>query len=321
MEQKEEDGSFEDLETVIPAEGTTADKAKLEAPTVKQPKTTPGKRLLRLIGHINIYLLIFILLVIFISGFAYASYLKQRQADSAPTTQTQELDAESLKKLKNSDTAVGDPKQTLTVQSNAIFSGKVLVRDDLDIAGTLKVGGTLNLTGLIVSGTTSLDQIQGNKLSVAGDANIQGQLTVQEGLTISGGASFGGTLSAPILSVESLQLSGDLTLNRHIDAGGATPTSTNAGALGSGGTSSVSGTDTAGTITINTGGSPLPGCFVTLTFSSSFNAQPHIVVTPIGGSAASLNYYINRTPNGFALCTANSAPASANFAFDYIVID
>ncbi len=255
------------------------------------------------------------------SGFTYASYLKQKKQDAAPTTPTQELDAESLKQLKNSDSTVGDPKQTLTVQSNAIFNGKVLVRDSIDIAGTLKVGGTLNLTGLIVSGTTSLDQIQGNKLSVAGDANIQGQLTVQKGLTISGGASFGGNLSAPTLSVESLQLSGDLTINRHIDAGGPTPTSVSGGALGSGGTASVGGTDTAGTISVNTGGSPVPGCFITLTFSKSFNAQPHIVVTPIGGSAASLNYYVNRVANGFSLCTATAAPAGANFAFDYIVVD
>jgi cytoskeletal protein CcmA (bactofilin family) len=320
MEQKDEGVSLDDEATKASEESKDIAVAE-NTPEPKKVKPPLGKKLRNLIGHFNIYLLIFILIVIFVSGFTFASYLKQKKQDAAPTTQTQELDAESLKQLKSSDTTVGDPKQTLTVQSNAIFNGKVLVRDDLDIAGTLKVGGTLNLTGLIVSGTTSLDQVQGNKLSIAGDGNIQGQLTVQNGLTISGGVSFGGNLSAPTLSVESLQLSGDLTINRHIDAGGATPTSTNGGALGSGGTTSVSGTDTAGTIAINTGGSPIPGCFLTLTFSKSFNAQPHIAVTPIGGSAASLNYYVNRTSNGFSLCTANSAPASANFAFDYIVID
>lgn len=319
MEQKAEGESLDNAETKTAAEALV-DAADIPPPP-KAAKPTINKRLRELIAHFNIYLLIFILLVVLVSGFTYASYLKQKEQDAAPTTPTQELDAESLKRLKNSDSTVGDPKQTLTVQSNAIFNGKVLVRDDIDIAGTLKVGGTLNLSGLIVSGTTSLDQIQGNKLSIAGDANIQGQLTVQKGLTISGGASFGGNLSAPTLSVESLQLSGDLTINRHIDAGGPTPTGVNGGALGSGGTASVGGTDTAGTIAVNTGGSPLPGCFITLTFSKSFNAQPHIVVTPIGGSAASLNYYVNRVANGFSLCTANAAPAGANFAFDYIVID
>lgn len=318
MEKEDNGVSLDDQATTTDSAPATA---QTEATPPPPPKPGIGKKLRGLIGHFNIYLLLFILLVIFAGGFTYASYLKQKKIDSAPTTPTQELDAEALKKLKNSDTSVGDPKQTLTVQSNAIFNGKVLVRDDIDIAGTLKVGGTLNLTGLIVSGTTSLDQIQGNKLSIAGDGNIQGQLTVQKGITISGGGSFGGNLSAPTLSVESLQLSGDLTINRHIDAGGPTPSSTNGGALGGGGTASVSGTDTAGTIAINTGSGPIPGCFITVTFSKSFNGQPHVVVSPIGGSAASLNYYLNRTNNGFSLCTANSAPGGANFAFDYIVVD
>ena len=318
MEQKDNGASLDEQVTTTTA---TTEVAGAEAAPPPPPKPGLGKKLRNLIGHFNIYLLLFILLVIFAGGFTYASYLKQKKIDTAPTTPTQELDAESLKKLKNSDTSVGDPKQTLTVQSNAIFNGKVLVRDDIDIAGTLKVGGTLNLSGLIVSGTTSLDQIQGNKLSIAGDGNIQGQLTIQKGITISGGGTFGGNLSAPTLSVESLQLSGDLTINRHIDAGGPTPSSTNGGALGGGGTASVSGTDTAGTIAINTGSGPIPGCFITLTFSKSFNGQPHVVVTPVGGSAASLNYYINRTGNGFSLCTANAAPGGANFAFDYIVVD
>lgn len=292
-----------------------------ELPPLKPPKTPFSKKLRGLIGHFNIYLLIFILIVIFVSAFTYASYLKQKHDDSAPTTPTQALTADALKQLKNSDTSVGDPKQTLTVQSNAIFTGKVLVRDDIDIAGTLKVGGTLNLTGLIVSGTTSLDQIQGNKLSIAGDSNIQGQLTVQRGLTISGGASFGGNISAPTISVQSLQLSGDLQFNRHIDAGGSTPSGTPGGALGNGGTVSIGGTDTAGTVSVNTGSSPAAGCFITVTFTKSFNAQPHIAITPVGASAALLNYYVSRTPTGFSVCTANSAPGGANFAFDYIVID
>lgn len=317
MEDKDKGVSLD--EPATEAETNAADK---NVPELLQPaKPSIGNKLRGLIGHFNIYLLIFILTVIFVSVFTYASYLKQKKIDSAPTTPTQELDAESLKQLKNTDTTVGDAKQTLTVQSNAIFAGKVLVRDDLDIAGELKVGGTLNLTGLIVSGTTSLDQIQGSKLSIGGDANIQGQLTVQKGLTISGGASFGGGISAPIVTVDSLQLSGDLQFNKHIDAGGPTPGIISGGALGGGGTTSVSGTDTAGTIAINTGSGPIPGCFATITFAKAFNAQPHINVTPIGGSAASLNYYVNRAPNGFSICTANAAPAGANFAFDYIVID
>jgi hypothetical protein len=301
----------------------TEEAPKLNKDEVKKTdKKGLSKKVHALLGRFNIYLLLFILSVLLVGAFTWAQFLKQRAEDSAPTTPTQELDATALKELKNRDTSVGDPQQTLTVQSNAIFNGQVLIRDGLDIAGSLKIGQTLNLTGLIVSGNTSLDQIQGNSLSISGDSNIQGQLTIQRGLTVSEGASFGGAISAPIISVDSLQLSGDLTFNRHIDAGGPTPTSTSGGGLGNGGTATLSGTDTAGTIAINTGSSPLPGCFISITFARSFNGQPHIVVTPIGGSAANLNYYVQRLgSNGFSLCTANSAPAGVNFSFDYIVID
>jgi hypothetical protein len=91
--------------------------------------------------------------------------------------------------------------------------------------------------------------------------------------------------------------------------------------LGAGGTVSVSGTDTAGTITINTGGSPAVGCFVTITFTQKFNATPHVVVTPVGSAGGGLNYYVNRSASDFSLCTTNPAPGGANFSFDYIALD
>lgn len=274
-----------------------------------------------LIGRFNIYLLLFILIVVLVVGFTLIS-IQRNKKEAAPTSiETQTLTQDALNKLNGTTTSVGDPKQTLSVESNAIFSGKVLVRDSLDVAGTIKVGGSLTLPGLTVAGTSTFDQIQANKISSAGDTNIQGQLTVQKGITITAGASFGGPITAPQLTVQSFQLSGDLQLQRHIDAGGGTPSKTDGTALGSGGTSSVSGTDTAGTITINTGGGPGAGCFITVTFSQRFNATPHVVVTPVGSAAGGLSYYISRTTSGFTLCTANPAPGGANFSFDYIAID
>lgn len=286
--------------------------------TVKRKKRRGIKSL---ISHFNIYLLLFILIVVIAIGFTLVSIQKNKK-EAAPTTiPTQTLSQDELKKLNNSDTSVGDVKQTLTIASNAIFNGKVLIRDSLDIAGGLKIGGPLNLPGLTVSGTSTFDQVQANKLTVAGDTNIQGQLTAQKGITVTGGASFGGPISAPQITVQSFQLSGDLQLNRHIDAGGATPSKSDGGALGGGGTVSVSGTDTAGTITINTGGSPGAGCFVTIKFTQAFNSTPHVVVTPIGSAAGGLNFYITHTNNDFTLCTTNPAPSGANFSFDYVAID
>ena len=102
--------------------------------------------------------------------------------------------------------------------------------------------------------------------------------------------------------------------------GGGTPGKTDGTALGGGGTASISGTDTAGTVNINTGGGTVAGCFVTIGFTQNFSS-PHVVITPVGSAAAGINYYINRTNSGFSICTTNAAPVGQSFAFDYVVID
>lgn len=311
-EQGNEVNSLEDPGTAAPAPVAEGDK---------KPAKNRGNFIKNIISRLNIYLLLFILIIVVAVGFTFVSIQRNKKADVISTIDTQELTAEDLSKLRTTDSSVGDPKQTLSIESNAIFAGKVLIRDSLDVAGGLKIGGSISLVGLTVSGTSSFDQIQGNSLSVAGDANIQGSLTLQKTLTTTGGASFGGPISAPQITVQSFQITGDLQITRHIDAGGGTPGKSDGGALGGGGTSSVSGTDTAGTITINTGGGPAPGCMITVNFTQPFNATPHVVVTPVGSAGAGLNYYVTRTTNSFTLCTTNAAPSGTNFSFDYIVID
>lgn len=325
MENKStEDNELNSLESLEGNSEQETNSGSVVPPTAggnKGPRLGIKGRIRNLISHFNIYLLLFMLIVVIASGFTLISIQRNKKVTVTPSINTQPLSPEALNKLNTTDTKVGDPKQTLSVESNAIFAGKVLIRDSLDVAGTIKVGGALSLSGLSVAGTSTFDQIQTNKLTVAGDSNIQGQFTVQKGLTVSGGASFGGPISAPQLTVQSFQLSGDLQLQRHIDAGGATPGKADGGKLGSGGTSSVSGTDTAGTVAINLGGSPPvgDGCFVTISFAQKFNATPHIVITPVGANAAALNYYITRTTSSFQICATNTS--SGSFAFDYTAID
>lgn len=314
MEAKEKEINSLDTE---PNEGEEQEKKPVETP--KKPKK--GSLVKRVIEHFNIYLLIFIFIVVVVSIITIVSYQRQKNEITPDAIPSQQLSEEAFGQLQTGDSSVGDPKQTLTVQSNAIFSGQVLARSDVEVAGSLKIGGTLDLTGLNVGGSSTFDQIQANDLSVSGDANVQGQLSVSGALTVTGGASFGGAISAPLISVESLQLSGDLQFTRHIDAGGPTPTQTNGNALGNGGTVSVSGTDTAGSISINTGGSASNGCFVTVRFAAAFSAKPHIAVTPVGANAASLNYYITKSTVDFTVCTTNNPPSNSNFGFDYIVIE
>ncbi len=271
-------------------------------------------------GRFNIYLLLFLLMVVISVVVSVVGYIRSRDAPiSQDTITTEPLSQEALDKLKSSDVRVGDPKQILNIQSNAIFDGKVLIRDGLEVAGQLKIGGPLNLPGITVSGTSNFDQVQLKNLEISGNTTVQGQLTVLKGLSVSGPTSFAGTLSAAQFTIENLQVNRDIQLNRHIDAGGSTPGFTNGNALGGGGTASLSGTDTAGTVNINAGGGAGNGCFVTVNFTQRFNAVPHVVITPIGPAGAAINYYVNRTATNFSICAAGAV--SGSFAFDYIAID
>mgnify|MGYP000282923417 CR=1 FL=1 len=322
MEAPKEEDDLNSLESPVTADSGGAPSDDNSSKKDKESKKSLFKGGLQgLATHINIYMLLFIFIVVVAIIVVFIGVQRSKKESTTPTISTQPLSQEELEKLSNSDAKVGDPKQTLSVESNAIFAGKVLIRDSLDVAGALRLGGPLAVPSLNVTGTGTFNELQLNKLSISGDASIQGQLTIQKTLNVTGGASFGGPISAPQISIGSLQLNGDLTFNRHIDAGGGTPGKTDGGALGGGGTSSVSGTDTAGTVNINTGGGPGPGCFVTLFFTQSFNSTPHVVITPVGSGAAGINYYVTRTNTSFSICTTNSAPGGTNFAFDYIVID
>jgi cytoskeletal protein CcmA (bactofilin family) len=318
------EGNTPEASTTPPEDDTNALEAApgtTESEPVAEVKAKKRSVVDFISSRLNIYMLLFLLIIVIAVGLIFIGMQRDKKAATPTTTDTTPLTQETIDQLKGSEAKIGDPKQTLSIESNAIFSGKVLVRDSLDVAGAIKVGGVLSLPGLTVAGNSSFDQIQGNDIAIAGNANIQGQVTIQQTLTVTGGATFGGTISAPQLSIENLQLNSDLQLNRHIDAGGGTPGKTDGGALGSGGTSSVSGTDTAGTININTGSNTGAGCFITITFAQKFNGTPHVVVTPVGLNGANINYYVTRNSSGFTLCTANAAPVGTNFSFDYIAID
>jgi len=275
----------------------------------------------KIASKLNIYLLLFILIVVISGGLVFVGMQRAKKDSEVPTLGTTPLTKEALEKLKDSEAKVGDPKQTLSIESNTIFSGKVLVKDSLDIAGALKIGGSVNINGLTVSGTSLFDKIQANEISISNNSSFQGDVKILKSLTVTQGANFGGTVSVPTLSAQTLNLINDLTFNKHIDAGGSTPTFSSGNALGSGGTVSLSGTDTAGTITVNIGGSPpASGCFLTATFAKAFLATPHVVVSPVNPSASGLNYYVTRTSTQFSLCILSSTP-SGSFSFDYIVID
>ncbi len=290
------------------------------APNNNDKKKNKGKGFF---ARVNIYLLLFIFVIVIAAVVTAISIIRSKQVNQDQKNQivTEPLSKEALEQLRQTDVKVGDPKQVLSVESNAIFAGKVLIRDSLEVAGEIKAGAALNIPGLTVSGVATLGQVQASQLQVAGNTTLQGQVNIQNNLSVTGSGSFGGSITAASLNISNLQINGDLQFTKHIDAGGPTPGKSDGPALGGGGTSSISGTDTAGTVAINTGGGPAAGCFVTVTFTSRFNGTPHVVITPVGSAGGSINYYINRSATNFSICSANVPPAGQSFAFDYIVID
>ncbi len=286
----------------------------------KKPEDKKGFR--KILGFFNVYLLIFLLLVV-VTGIVFiVSYINSQKEPQQPTTALQNLTQEQLSEIANGDAKVGDPRYVLNIQSDAVFAGNALVKGDLNVAGSVQLGQGLTIPTLTVSGASNLAQVQANTLQVATTSVFQGAVTLQNDLT-GRSANFGGSLTASTINTGSLTLAGNgsLTLNNHIKTSGPTPSRSQGSAVGSGGSSSVSGSDIAGTLNVNTGGSTAPGCFATITFRQSFSSTPRVIVSPVGSAAGQTQLYVNRSTTNFSICTANAAPSGRSFAFDYFVIN
>ena len=307
---------------ITPGEPTEEKAPDQESPDPtgdsKSTKKTPLRR--RLKEFSNLYFIVFLLVLLIIIG-AVATFLTWDRKQNAPQ-KAADLTSEQLAQLQGNTTIVGDSSQILYIQSNTVLEGQLLVRKDLEVAGSIKVGGGLALSSVTVGGQGNFGQLQINGvLSVSGDTTFSGQLSVQENLNVAGSGSFGGNLTANQLTISTLKLNGDLQVNRHITVGGSLPSKSNGSALGSGGTVSVNGSDTAGTVTINTGSGPPSGCFVTISFANKFGSTPHIIISPSNSNAAGLNFYTNRSGSGFSVCTTSNPTASKTYLFDYFVVD
>jgi cytoskeletal protein CcmA (bactofilin family) len=298
----------------------TSDKPAASKDSVPEPPKQKGAK--AIFKRFNVYLLSFIFILVIAGGIILVAYFQSKKASTTSTLKTQTLTDQTLKQVANSDANVGNTQQVLNVLSSAVFAGKVLVRQDLEVAGNIQIGGTVGLTNLSVTGTAQLGQAQVSKdLTVTGDTAIQGSTTISKNLQVSGSGQFSGPLSAPQITATSFQLNSDLTLTHHIIAGGPTPGRSNGSALGGGGSTTVSGSDTAGTATINIGSGPSAGCFITVNFAQKYNSTPHVLITPVGSGAGGLAYYINRNSTSFSICDATAPPSGTSFAFDYFVVD
>lgn len=297
--------------------GPAAPQDKKEEKPAKKPN--PLKAFLK---RFNIYLLLFILVAVISLAVAIVAYLNSKKEPVIPDLNNTTLDAETLRQLANSDATVGSSGQTLTVQGNAIISGQLLVRNNLNVAGTIQLGGSFNVPRIIVSDTANLADTQINTLQIAGTTTAQGEVALQGDLNVAGASSFSGPVTIGNLSVVKLTMSGNgqLEIPNHINFTGAPPARVmNAGMLGAGGSAAVGGSDTTGTININTGDNPTAGCFIRIRFNIPYENTPHVLISPVNAGAAQTQYYVVRTNTQFELCTLNAPPANQAFAFDYFV--
>jgi cytoskeletal protein CcmA (bactofilin family) len=313
----------EDANSLETLEGSAENTPAQETvPSEKMPKkkTSIQEKLKTLVSRLNVYLLLFFIIIL-AGSIIFFVVFSSSQTPEVGIPESQELTQEAIDELVGSDAKVGDPKQLLTVESDSVFTGKVLIREGLDVAGPIKVGGSLSLPGITVSGSSAFDAVTINTLSIAGDATVQGQLSVQKGLTVSGPVTFSGTFSAAAFSIESLQVNQNLNINKHIDAGGPTPNVSSGPAVGSGGTVTNSGTDTAGTVTVNVGSNASAGgILATITFGNNFGGTPHVVITPVGAPAPNA-FVTNRTTSGFSISYSPGFTSPVSVSFDYIVIE
>lgn len=284
----------------------------------EEKKVSPVKRFLR---KINLYFLLFLVLVVGATVFMVLNYLNSQKPTPEAALASQALNEKALKQLANTDATVGNTSQTLTIQGNAIIAGQTLMRGNLNVAGKFQTGGGIQGPDLTISGKANLGETQTNNLQVATDLAVQGDTTVSS-LSVAGAATFGGAVTVPELTVTRLVLSGNgvLEVPNHLSFSGPSPSrNITPGVLGAGGSASVNGSDTTGTVNINTGSGTQAGCFVQVNFNQPFSNQPHVIISPVGVGAGKTQYYVTRTNSSFSICTAAPAPQHQAFAFDYFV--
>ena len=291
----------------------------------KNPATLNSKNKPKLkdkLAKFNIYLILFGLVVVVTIVVVVITYLQsQTPIQNSTSLKNQNLTQNSLKQLAANDSTVGAPKQDLNVEANAVFAGRVLISNGLQVAGGEQINGGLGLTSLTVKGTGNFQQLNNSgNLSVNGTTALQGSTTISASLQVNGNANFNGNVSSPQITTNSLQLSGNLNISHHINVTGPSPNSKTLSAIGSGGTATVNGTDTAGNININTGTNPSAGCLITVNFNIPYSSTPYIVVSPIGLASSSLHYYLERNQTSFNVCSGSTPPSQANISFDYFII-
>jgi len=128
------------------------------------------------------------------------------------------------------------------------------------------------------------------------------------------------------LTVTSAIINGDLTVNGHMISGNTSGTTTIAAgtAACTSPAVSISGNDTAGTITVDSGtgcSGAGTGVMATITFANSYGSAPRVVLTPASWRASGIEYFNETTSTTtFTLDTNVPLTDSSTYKFNYMVV-
>lgn len=274
----------------------------------------------------NITSVLAMLAAVLIVGGVIGYFVAFYKPTSTPKTpKIQNLTSQDIQKLTDLSSSLGNSSQVLNIGADSLFRGKVDVGGDLSVGGHFNANGPVTLSQLNITGNTAVTGLNvGSNLTVTGVTTLQKGATIDQLLAVNGPLNVSGTasistLNAGTISVQNISISGPLSIG-HLTTKGSTP-GISGGAIGGGGTVSISGNDTAGTININTGSGPGAGTLASISFRAGFGNAPHVVLTALTPAAAALSVYVTRTANGFTVNAAGTPAAGSVYAFDYIVVN
>lgn len=275
------------------------------SPTAPLPEPTKKRSLFNIRN--NKRALITVLIIATLAGLSIAGFIfiQRLPSSQVPTNNvvinTQSLDNGTLNQLASNTN--GEVKQQLTISPNTLFKSDVLVQGSTQVLNDLTVGGTAT----IQSAATVRDSLTvGRALTVGTNLNVNGIVTAA-------------SLNVGSITISSINISGNLVFGGHLIPGGATPSARTSNAAG-GGSVTISGNDTSGTITIKTGGGGLAaGEMAIINFRAAFSGTPKVQLTPTSETASSLRYYATKTTGFFTINTGTTAAPNTTYIFDYLV--
>lgn len=342
-DSKQKNGSLPEPEELTEQsdDGSKAPKVSVsDIAAKKRAKAGPKRRMTYRPSHRATFIGIAVVVLVLAVNAAVIWFIIQSQSQEKEVDRTSvTLSDESLDSLGVTRNDTGAPAEQLTIGPNTTFNGAITVADKSSFGNEVIVNDTL--TGQAATftqldaGRVSLQSVNANgdltatnvnvrrDLAVAGATRLQGAVTVGQILTVTGGLTVGGNVSVNgrlavnSLQVNNLALNSSLTIGGRIISTGSAPNIGIGSGVGSNGTTSISGNDTAGTIVVNIGVGGGSGTLAQVAFRNAYPATPRVIISPVGAPAP--NSYVSRSVGGFSILNSG-ALSPGSYTFDYIVI-